>query len=574
MHNRPAAKSSMIALIILIIVLFSIGLFISIYPSKGSFFFVHPERLTALLLLPLIFMFFYRRNRTFIKQSRILANPYHSLSVSKSKTWIAQFLKSFVFSMLIISWAYPCLGDKKNTGSRNRKEWVFCLDLSNSMNVRDISGESRLEIAQRLMNALTHHFHEEAVSLCTFAGNAHEEIPLTIDYAAFRALSQNLSTQDLVYQGTDVSAALRQGMQQFSKAPAHKILVLLTDGENENPLNPQSLDPKSFQGIQTLIVGIGTEEGGVIPLDPANPNKGSKRDSKGFTVHSYLNRSYLVHLGKTMKGTTFLVREPFPKIEPFLTEINLNPPSNFRNLSYKIQNTLYHYFVLAALFALLVWIVGFYKAYPIRMFMLGLLGSCGFYGFGQTWQDSLVLVHQQYQKGALKDALKFYQRHRSEAASYHYFDNEIAQIAYRSGNYQNALFAFNSALTNTPDRKERGRLLHNIGNCYMQLKRFQEAIKTYRKSLRLNPENAATCYNLNQAMRLNRKKSSPNNNELPPDNSGNNHESISIPNLQSEIAPKEIEQKLNELARREAALRRRLQNRFNTSANKKRSNDW
>ncbi|NBX38222.1 MAG: VWA domain-containing protein, partial [Flavobacteriia bacterium] len=183
MHNRPAAKSSMIALIILIIVLFSIGLFISIYPSKGSFFFVHPERLTALLLLPLIFMFFYRRNRAFNEQSRILANPYHSLSVSKSKTWIAQFLKSFVFSMLIISWAYPCLGDKKNTGSRNRKEWVFCLDLSNSMNVRDISGESRLEIAQRLMNALTHHFHEEAVSLCTFAGNAHEEIPLTIDYA-------------------------------------------------------------------------------------------------------------------------------------------------------------------------------------------------------------------------------------------------------------------------------------------------------------------------------------------------------------------------------------------------------
>ena len=167
-----------------------------------------------------------------------------------------------------------------------------------------------------------------------------------------------------------------------------------------------------------------------------------------------------------MKGTTFLVREPFPNIEPFLTEINLNPPSNFRNLSYKIQNTLYHYFVIAALFALLVWIVGFYKAYPIRMFMLGLLGSCGFYGFGQTWQDSLVLVHQQYQKGALKDALKFYQRHRSEAASYHYFDNEIAQIAYRSGNYENALFAFNSALTNTPDRKEQGRLLHNIGNCY------------------------------------------------------------------------------------------------------------
>ncbi|MGZ3900826.1 MAG: tetratricopeptide repeat protein, partial [Bacteroidia bacterium] len=51
------------------------------------------------------------------------------------------------------------------------------------------------------------------------------------------------------------------------------------------------------------------------------------------------------------------------------------------------------------------------------------------------------------------------------------------------------------------DKDTLHRAWHNIGNCYLQKKDFQQAIDAYKKSLKFNPKDEETRYNLAYALK-------------------------------------------------------------------------
>jgi Ca-activated chloride channel family protein len=59
---------------------------------------------------------------------------------------------------------------------------------------------------------------------------------------------------------------------------------------------------------------------------------------------------------------------------------------------------------------------------------------------------------------------------------------------------------FAELLQETSDPDEQARLLHNIGNVMVEGQEYQKAVDAYKRSLKLNPEDEGTRYNLAYAL--------------------------------------------------------------------------
>jgi tetratricopeptide (TPR) repeat protein len=72
--------------------------------------------------------------------------------------------------------------------------------------------------------------------------------------------------------------------------------------------------------------------------------------------------------------------------------------------------------------------------------------------------------------------------------------------------FDEAAQSFAQVANSVSDRDTLHRAWHNIGNCYLQKKDFQQAVDAYKKSLKLNPKDEETRYNLAYALKHLQKK--------------------------------------------------------------------
>ncbi|MCF8226204.1 MAG: tetratricopeptide repeat protein [Bacteroidales bacterium] len=59
---------------------------------------------------------------------------------------------------------------------------------------------------------------------------------------------------------------------------------------------------------------------------------------------------------------------------------------------------------------------------------------------------------------------------------------------------------FSELMSETGDPAEQAKILHNVGNVFMKSRQYKEAVESYKESLRLNPEDQDTRYNLAYAL--------------------------------------------------------------------------
>jgi len=96
------------------------------------------------------------------------------------------------FGFIVIALAQPVCGKESIQGKSEASEIVICLDLSASMNVKDINNESRLGVAKRMISALVGKLEGQKIGLCIFAGEAIEEVPVTADYSMFEVFLEGI----------------------------------------------------------------------------------------------------------------------------------------------------------------------------------------------------------------------------------------------------------------------------------------------------------------------------------------------------------------------------------------------
>ena len=256
---------------------------------------------------------------------------------------------------LVFSLAQPVFGKRKVKGNVKTMELVICLDVSNSMNANDIDKTPRLEVAKRALLALANRFTGEKVGLCIFAGDAFMQLPLTTDYAALKLFLNEMTTEYVSKQGTNIPEALVVSQSMFSKQNLAKAIFIVTDGENHEEGDNNSIYGEiKDAGIQVCVLGIGTEKGGNIPVVSSFGDVGLLKDDNGKIVTTRMNPAFIQDIARKTGGTALITSEPYPDIEILLTEINRMKRVKVRNLEFETEQSKYQIpLVISSVFWLL-----------------------------------------------------------------------------------------------------------------------------------------------------------------------------------------------------------------------------
>nr|WP_281398099.1 VWA domain-containing protein [Ruficoccus amylovorans] len=178
---------------------------------------------------------------------------------------------------------------------------LFVLDSSKSMLAQDIR-PNRLERAKFAILDFVEKIQGDRVGLVAFAGNAFLQCPLTLDYDAFDMSLKAVDTNVISHGGTDIARALAEAENAFSANNNHKVVVLITDGEDLEQSGVDKARQLAKDGMTIYTVGVGTPEGELIPIRGANGQVEYLRDSDGKPVTTHLDEETLKEIAQATGG--------------------------------------------------------------------------------------------------------------------------------------------------------------------------------------------------------------------------------------------------------------------------------
>ncbi len=270
--------------------------------------FEHPQILWLLLVMPpALALFFCWRERSRQKlltqfiEARLLSSL--TIGISPARRKIRFTLLVSAAALLIISLARPQYGFDLQEVEQRGLDIVVAVDTSKSMLTTDIA-PNRLERAKLAALELMQKAGTDRMGLVAFAGDAFLECPLTIDNTAFQQSVQTLDVNSIPEGGTAIASAINTAMTAFKEADHYKVLVLLTDGEDNDSEAGALEAAKSAakEGLKIFTIGIGTAAGDLIRVTDANGNSDYVRDPDGNVVKSHLNEQLLQQIATTTGG--------------------------------------------------------------------------------------------------------------------------------------------------------------------------------------------------------------------------------------------------------------------------------
>lgn len=330
--------------------------------SDGKLAFKKEEYLVYLfILIPFILAFLW-----FIswKNSRFkLLGEEHVLSlilrpIDSFTVFFRFFLLRSVIVFIILAMAQPIFGVKKVSATMESMELVVSIDVSNSMNTKDIEDEtSRLEVVKRAMMQFVNNLHGEKIGISIFAGGSYLQLPLTGDYEAAKMYIHELSTDMVSNQGTDIAAALDISVKMFSKSNVSKAILLVTDGENHEGELEEKLALLKENNISLAVLGIGTEKGGLIPNNPERPELGHKTDDNGRTIVSKMNPSFIKNLAQKAGGFAVISDSPFPDLAEILQRFKHMKREKVEGIELETKENWYQIPLLLAMLCFLLYVL-------------------------------------------------------------------------------------------------------------------------------------------------------------------------------------------------------------------------
>jgi Ca-activated chloride channel family protein len=237
--------------------------------------------------------------------------------------WFKFVLRLLYVALIIIAILGPSFGAMKKEIKTIGKDIYIAVDLSESMNATDVP-PTRLERAKNEMQRLIRQFNSDRIGLIVFSSEAFIQSPLTYDQNALKLYIQTLRTDLLPGSGTNYNAALQLAFDKFKQNSSHpseeqkaKVLVLISDGEDFGGTTAQLAEQLQDQNIRVFTLGIGTTEGGKIPI-----GHGYKKDKEGKVVVTSLKPDELIELAAQTEGQYFEVNNRISEVSRLINAIN------------------------------------------------------------------------------------------------------------------------------------------------------------------------------------------------------------------------------------------------------------
>ena len=395
---------------------------------------------------------------------------------SAKRRWIKFGALQLALVMLILMVARPQMGTKVSNEKRNGIECIIAMDISNSMLAEDVQ-PSRLDKSKMLVENLVDKFNNDKIGLIVFAGEAFVQLPITSDYVSAKMFLQSIEPSLIDTQGTDIAQAINLASKSFTQQDKiGKAIIVITDGEDHEGGASEAAKAAMKKGMNVFILGIGDTNGAPIPTGRG----GYLTDNTGNTVMTRLNEQMCREVAAAGKGTYIHVDNTSAAQERLNDELSKLQQGSMKSVIYSEYNEQFQVFGILCILLLIIEICINEAMNPffskIKIFHKGAACTLLLLVFGS------MSVMAQNDRAHIRKGNRFY----------------------RSGAVEQAEVEYSKALTKKDDKASnaetskfrKSKSFHNAGVIYQRHQMYAEAIKAYEQSLRLNPNDNETRYNL------------------------------------------------------------------------------
>lgn len=219
--------------------------------------------------------------------------------VSKRNRTIKYILFNLASIFLVIALSRPCWNQQDIEFKSRGRDVAFILDVSKSMLARDVS-PNRLEKAKLCILDCLEVINGDRVALVVFAGLAAVKCPLTVDYAFFRYILNEVGPHSIERGGSLIGDAIRKTIDEVfsTKENRFKDIILFTDGEDHESFPLQAAEEAAKANIRIIVIGLGDPVTGArIPVS-RETNKTEFLVYKGQEIWSRQNTELLAAIAK------------------------------------------------------------------------------------------------------------------------------------------------------------------------------------------------------------------------------------------------------------------------------------
>lgn len=409
---------------------------------------------------------------------------------------------------LLLAIARPQWGTEIEEIELRGVDVLFALDTSRSMLAEDYA-PNRLERSKLAITDLVSRLHGDRVGLIAFAGDAFLQCPLTLDYNAFLQTLNSMDTNTIPRGGTDISAAIDEAMAYFDASDYHRVLILISDGEDLEARGIQKAREAAENNITIFTVGIGSPDGELIPLRQPDGSIDYVRDHNNNPVRTRLDESTLTQIAEANGGVYKRFTSGSNALDEIYNEARaLIGEENIGSLTREIPIERFYWpLALGLLFLIAEWSLSNRRRKPSSQKVTSLLAACLILqllpiGPEQSLLGSPRQAERHYNAGEYQQAIELWQtalKSRPEDARLHY---NLGNAFYRDRQFAAAIQSYQAALP-LADVALQERIFFNLGNAQYQLgveqmviapdettELWDRSLENYDNSLAINPQAA------------------------------------------------------------------------------------
>src|SRR5437660_12801621 len=299
------------------------------FTGNSALTFAHPWLLLLLLVVPLLA---YLRG----KRGPAAALTYSSTASlramgKQSAGGAGKILRTLLLASLaifVVGLARPQLGKSLTQVEASGIDIILVLDVSGSMLTKDftIGGQeaTRVDAIREVTRQFIEARPNDRIGIIAFAAHPYIVSPMTLDHDW---LLQNLDRvrTGLVEDGTAIGSAIASAANRLNdKHSKSRVLVLLTDGENNAGKIPPTTAAEAVKALQIRFYAIGAGINGIAPA-PIYTSRGPLTDALGNILYENqrveFNETGLREVSKIADGKFFRATDT-ESLEQIYTDID------------------------------------------------------------------------------------------------------------------------------------------------------------------------------------------------------------------------------------------------------------
>lgn len=441
-------------------------------------------------------------------------------NVSSQRRLLKRILLLIAIACCFVALARPQYGFKWIDVKRKGIDILFAVDTSKSMLAEDVS-PNRLKRAKFAVLDFIGQLEGDRVGLMPFAGSAFLMCPMTIDYSAFESSLEAIDTTIIPRGGTDLETAIGEAEAILSNEANHKILVLITDGENLEGNVLKAAEKAAENGMTIYSVGVGSSEGELIPFS-RNGKSGFVKDEDGNFITSRLDETALTKIAELTGGFYVPLGNSGEGLQTiYQQKLSLIPKEDLAEKRHKVALERFVWPLGAAIVLLMIeFMLGGRKS--TRSLRLPFIKTAGrrkkkvasllllfaLTPFVLSQQAEASIGEDAYGKGDYISASTYYDEQLKESPNDGRLHYNYGTAAYKNNMFEDAVRAFTEALKSDDLALQeeayynRGNALFQRGNETLQtdpehtIKTWEEAVASFDGALQLDSMNDDARFNL------------------------------------------------------------------------------